>query len=123
MNEYAREIILDYYKNPRHRGQLDPHTHSFELRNPSCGDVVRVDLLVEDGIVKDAAFDGQGCSVSQASASMVMESIIGKPLHEALAMNKDDILDMLGGIELNPTRLRCATLGLEALKKSAQTDA
>jgi nitrogen fixation NifU-like protein len=120
MNEYAREIILDYYRNPRHKGALEPHTHRYEMRNPSCGDVVRVDLQVEDGIVKEATFDGQGCSVSLASASMVVESIIGKHLSEVIAMNKDDVLDMLGGVELNPTRLRCATLGLEAIKKSIQ---
>jgi nitrogen fixation NifU-like protein len=118
MNEYARELILDYYRNPRHKGHLEPHTHSHEERNPTCGDIVRMDLLVEDGVVRDASFDGQGCSVSQASASMVAESIIGKSLDEVRAMNKDDILEMLGGIELNPSRLRCATLGLVALHKS-----
>ncbi len=120
MNEYARELILDYYKNPRQKGTIEGHTHHHEERNTSCGDVITVELMVEDGIVRDARFDGQGCSVSQASASMLMESIVGRSVDEVLAMNKDTILEMLGGVELNPTRLRCATLGLVALKKSIQ---
>lgn len=120
MNEYARELILDYYRNPRQKGHLESHTHHHEERNPTCGDIVTMELLVENGVVQDTRFDGQGCSVSQASASMVAESIIGKTLDEVRAMNKDDILEMLGGIELNPSRLRCATLGLVALHKSLQ---
>lgn len=120
MNEYARELILDYYRNPRHKGHLEPHTHHHEERNATCGDIVTMELMVENGVVTDARFDGQGCSVSQASASMVTESIIGKTLDDIRAMNKDDILEMLGGIELNPTRLRCAMLGLVALQKSVQ---
>ncbi len=120
MNEYARELILDYYRHPRHKGHLEAHTHHHEERNATCGDIVTIELMVENGVVTDARFDGQGCSVSQASASMVTESIIGKTLEEVHAMNKDDILEMLGGIELNPTRLRCATLGLVALHKSRQ---
>jgi len=120
MNEYARELILDYYRNPRHKGHLEPHTHHHVERNATCGDIVTMELMVENGVVTDARFDGQGCSVSQSSASMVTESIIGKTLEDVRAMNKDDILEMLGGIELNPTRLRCATLGLVAVQKSIQ---
>lgn len=121
MDEIARELILDYYRNPRHKGRLEPHTHSHEERNPTCGDVVRMDLVVADDTVTEAQFDGQGCSVSQATASMLAEYITGKRLDEVRAITKDDILEMLGGVELNPSRLRCATLSLVALQKSLLT--
>ena len=116
MDDMYREAILDHYKNPRNHGQLDPHDYSYEDDNPLCGDRLRIDVRVgEDHKVKEVAFSGQGCAISQASASMLTEHIIGKSLDEVKQLNKDDILEMLG-IELGPVRLKCALLSLKVLK-------
>ncbi len=116
MDDLYREVIIDRYKNPQYKGTLDPHDISFEDDNPLCGDHIRVDLRVdEDGRVREAAFSGQGCAISQASADLLMEAIIGKPLEEVKAMTKEDILAMLG-IELGAVRLKCALLSLKVLK-------
>jgi len=119
MDDLYREIILDHYKNPRHKGTLDPHDFSYEDENPLCGDKIRIDVrLDEDRRVKEVAFNGRGCAISQASASMLTESILGKPLDEVKQMTKEDILEMLG-IELGPVRLKCALLSLKVLKAGA----
>ncbi len=111
-----REVILDHYKNPRNKGTLDPADFSFEDDNPLCGDRIRIDVRVgEDNKVKEVAFSGQGCAISQASASMLTEHIIGKSLDEVKQLSKDDILELLG-IELGPVRLKCALLSLKVLK-------
>lgn len=116
MDDLYREQIIERYKNPHHRGTLDPHDITFEDDNPLCGDRIRIDLRVnEDEVVTDAAFSGQGCSISQASADLLVESVIGKHLEEVRALSKDDILDMLG-IELGPVRLKCALLSLKVIK-------
>ncbi|MBA3534467.1 MAG: SUF system NifU family Fe-S cluster assembly protein [Ardenticatenales bacterium] len=118
MDDMARETILDYYRNPRNRGHLENPTVSREEKNPTCGDVIRMDLLIEDEIVKDVRFSGQGCSISQAAASMLTEMVKGKPLAEVKQISKDDILDALG-LTLGPARIKCALLGLKALKVGA----
>lgn len=118
MDNLAREIIIDYYRYPRNKGRLDNPTVSHQEKNPTCGDVVRIDLLIEDDYVKDVRFDGYGCSISQASASMLTEMVEGKSLAEVRQISKDDILDCLG-INLGPARLKCALLGLKALKSGA----
>lgn len=116
MDDLYREIIIDRYKNPLYRGQLDPHDISFEDDNPLCGDHIRIDLRVgEDGQVSEALFQGHGCAISQASADLLIESIVGKPLDEVKMLTKEDVLDMLG-IELGPVRLKCALLSLKVLK-------
>jgi nitrogen fixation NifU-like protein len=116
MDDMYREVILDHYKNPRNHGKLDPADFSFEDDNPLCGDRIRIDVRVgEDNKVKEVAFSGQGCAISQASASMLTEHIIGKSLDEVKQLSKDDILELLG-IELGPVRLKCALLSLKVLK-------
>ena len=116
MDDLYRELIIDRYKSPQFRGRLNPHDIAFEDENPLCGDFIRVELKVgENGIVEDAVFDGHGCAISQASADLLMESIVGKPIDEVKELSKDDILDMLG-IELGPVRLKCALLSLKVLK-------
>lgn len=116
MDDLYREIIIEHYKNPSYRGHLDPHDISFADNNPLCGDHIQIDLRVTaEGIVTEALFDGHGCAISQASADLLMESIIGKPLEEVKKLNKQDILDLLG-IELGPVRLKCALLSLKVLK-------
>ena len=116
MDDLYRELIIDRYKNPLHRGALEPHDISFEDDNPLCGDHIRIDLRVgEDDRVTEAMFDGHGCAISQASADLLVESVLGKTVDEVKEITKDDILDMLG-LELGPVRLKCALLPLKVLK-------
>ena len=116
MDDLYREIIIDRYKNPLYRGKLEPHDISFEDDNPLCGDHIRVDLRTDDqGRVTEALFDGHGCAISQASAHLLMEAVLGKTLDEVKAITKDDLLEMLG-MDLGPVRLKCALLSLKVLK-------
>ena len=116
MDDLYRELIIDRYQNPLYRGTLDPHDITFEDANPLCGDEIRVDLRVNDqGMVTEAAFSGHGCAISLASADLLMESVVGKPLENVKHLSKEDILEMLG-IELGPVRLKCALLSLKVLK-------
>ena len=116
MDDLYREVIIEHYKNPGYRGHLDPHDILFEDSNPLCGDHIEITLRTDaDGKVADARFDGHGCAISQASADLLVESIIGKPLDEVKQLNKDYILEMLG-IDLGPVRLKCALLSLKVLK-------
>ena len=116
MDDLYREVIIEHYKNPSYRGVLDPHDISFADDNPLCGDHIQIDLRVaDDGKITDARFDGHGCAISQASADLLIESIIGRSLDEVKAMKKQDILDLLG-IDLGPVRLKCALLSLKVLK-------
>ena len=116
MDDLYLEVIIEHYKNPSYRGHLDPHDIQFADNNPLCGDHIEITLqTAADGTVKDARFDGHGCAISQASADLLIESIIGKPLDEVKSLNKQSILDMLG-IELGPVRLKCALLSLKVLK-------
>lgn len=117
MDDLYREVIIEHYKNPGYRGTLDPHDISFEDENPLCGDQLRIDLRVNDaGIITEAAFSGHGCAISQASADILLESIVNKPLEEVRKLTKQDILDMLGLESLGPVRLKCALLSLKVLK-------
>lgn len=116
MDDLYREIIIERYKDPLYRGELDPHDITFEDENPLCGDHIRIDLRVDEhGTVTEAAFSGHGCAISQASADLLLESVIGKSLDEVRGLGKQDILDLLG-IELGPVRLKCALLSLKVLK-------
>ncbi len=116
MEDFYRENILDHYRNPRNKGQLEKPTHTHEEDNPLCGDVIRIDLHVNDqDVIDEVRFDGHGCAISQASASMLTEMIEGKTLQEAKELSKEDILEALG-IEIGPVRLKCALLSLKVLK-------
>jgi nitrogen fixation NifU-like protein len=115
MDDLYRELIIDRYKNPHFRGELNPHDITFEDDNPLCGDHIRIDLRLDGDRVSEVAFDGHGCAISQASADLLAESIIGKTVDEVKQINKQNILDMLG-IELGPVRLKCALLSLKVLK-------
>ena len=119
MDDLYREIIIDRYKHPHHRGELDPHDFTFEDDNPYCGDHIRIDVLLDDDdVVTDAAYSGEGCSISQASADLLIESIVGKTLEQVKALDREDILELLG-IDLGPVRLKCALLPLKVLKAGA----
>ena len=116
MDDLYRDLIIDHYKNPQYRGHLDPNDIHFEDDNPLCGDHIEITLRVDgDGKVEDGRFDGKGCAISQASADLLIESIIGRPVEEVKNLSKQDVLDLLG-IELGPVRLKCALRSLKVLK-------
>lgn len=116
MDDLYREVIIEHYKNPAYRGRLNPHDITFEDSNPLCGDHIVIDLKVDNAArVVDARFDGHGCAISQASADLLLESIIGKSIDEVKSLSKQTILDLLG-IDLGPVRLKCALLSLKVLK-------
>ncbi len=118
MEDLYRDNIIDHYQNPRNYGTLEHPDISYEDSNPVCGDEIRMDLKIQGGRVVDARFQGHGCSISQASASMLTEEIIGKSLEEVKQIDKQYLLDMLG-IPLGPVRLKCALLSLKVLKAGA----
>ncbi len=116
MEDFYRELIIERYKSPQFKGELDPNDISYEDDNPACGDHIQIDVrLDENQLVTEAMFSGEGCAISLASADLLLESIIGKSLEDVKQIAKEDILEMLG-IELGPVRLKCALLPLKVLK-------
>jgi nitrogen fixation NifU-like protein len=116
MDDLYREVILEHYKHPHNHGTLDPADFSYEDDNPLCGDRIRIDVRVdEENRVKEVAFSGRGCAISQATASMLTDEIKGKTLDEVKLINKEAVLEMLG-VPLGPTRMKCALLSLKVLK-------
>lgn len=110
-----REHILDHAKNPRYAGVLDPCDIEHEKHNPTCGDFLHLTLRLDQyQNVSEIAWEGEGCAISQAAASLLGEVVIGKSIGEVLAISQDDVLKLLQ-IELSPNRLKCALLSLNAL--------
>ncbi len=141
LDDLYRDIILDHYRSPRNRGRLERPDVATQGNNPLCGDEIEVSLVVKDGRVEDIRFDGRGCSISQASASMMTEEVKGKTLEEAKALvaafkgmmhgdhepAEDELgdLEALQGVRKYPVRVKCALLswntlleGLELLERS-----
>ena len=116
MNLY-QDLILDHYRNPRNQGELKNATHRGKALNPTCGDKLEMDIVVENGIITNIGFQGAGCAISQASASLLTEHIKGKKVKEVLSLTPEDILSLLG-VTLSPNRLKCGLLSLETLKKA-----
>ena len=113
------ENLLDYYQNPRNKGRIEDATVSVSGGNPGCGDVVTMYVTIEDGVAKQIHFEGQGCTISQAGASMVAEKYEGQPLEEIEASNTDDMIDEMGR-EVVVSRIRCASVGIGTLKGAIQ---
>jgi len=113
--KFYREKLLDHYHHPRNAGQLKEPDFSSEEYNHSCGDQVRIEGRVQNGVITDLVFLGSGCVISQAAASMITEFSKGKSIDEILSLDKDSILKLIG-VQLGPTRLRCALLPLFALQ-------
>ena len=119
MDDFYKEYILDHYRNPRNFGHLEHPTASAEDLNPLCGDKIQMELSVgADGKIDDVRFSGKGCAISQASASMLTESLKGKTLEEVARLSHDVVLDNVG-IGISPTRMKCAMLGLKVAKSAA----
>ena len=118
MDDLYREIIIDHAQHPHNHGSIPDADVSYEDSNPLCGDKIRMDLKIENGIVTDVKFSGKGCAISQASASMLTDEIKGKSLDEIRHIDKQTVLDMIG-IPLGPTRVKCALLPLKVLKMGA----
>ncbi|GAC1398749.1 MAG: iron-sulfur cluster assembly scaffold protein [Vulcanimicrobiaceae bacterium] len=119
MEDFYKEYILDHYRNPRNFGQLDAPDATAEDLNPLCGDRIRFDLAIDaDGRVSDVKFSGKGCAISQASASMLSESLRGEKLEDVARLSQDVVLENVG-IGISPARMKCAMLGLKVVKSAA----
>ncbi len=114
MDDLYRDYILEHYRHPHNFGTLDAPTAKYEGANPLCGDRITMFLGVADGVVKEVAFTGRGCAISQASASLLTDEIKGKTVEEVEKMTPEDVLDLIG-VEISPARLKCALLSLDTL--------
>jgi nitrogen fixation protein NifU and related proteins len=128
-----RQVIMDHYKNPRNKGVLEDGSLTVKMNNPTCGDRIHLTMKVEDGKIMDAKFEGEGCSISLSSASMMTQAIKGKKIEDAMKLSKvfsnmmqgkdyDDELDLgdieaLQGVSKFPARIKCATLAWKAMEK------
>lgn len=118
MDDFYRDYILDHYRNPRNFGTLEGADFEAEDLNPLCGDQIRMQIKLDDGVISDVRFSGKGCAISQASASMLTESVKGMKLSDVAKLPKDAVLENVG-IGISPTRMKCAMLGLRVLKSAA----
>jgi len=146
LEELYREVILDHYRNPRNRGHLDSPDASAQGVNPMCGDEINLELRLSDGVVADVAVEGQGCSISQSSASMMTEAIKGKTREEIedlvskfrtmMSLDESDDpgldperpgsvlgdIEALQGVRKYPVRIKCASLGWNTLLEALNSD-
>ena len=117
-SDIYKEIILDYYKNPRNRGTMESPDAKSRDSNPLCGDVIEIQLKFSDGKVSDIKFNGDGCAISQASASMLTELVMGKSIEDVRKIDKVILLDNLGSPNLGAVRIKCALLPLKVMKSA-----
>ncbi len=139
LNSLFQELILDHYRKPRNKGSLDDPSVEVHMRNPTCGDDIKLQLRVADGVVKDVRFEGEGCSISQASVSMMTGLVKDKPVDQALALatrftemmhgdteaardKRLGDLRTLAGVSKFPVRIKCALLGFDALQEAIKKD-
>jgi nitrogen fixation NifU-like protein len=113
-----QQRILEHYEQPFHRGHCPTATHVHEDENPLCGDLVRLELAVDrDGVIQDAYFSGHGCCISQAAASMLVETISGKRAEDVKAFAAKDMLETFGA-RLTPNRQKCCLLAWRVLQQA-----
>ena len=133
-----RQVIMDHYKNPRNKGTLEDGSLTVDMNNPTCGDRIHLTMKVEDGKVTDAKFEGEGCSISMASASMMTQTVIGKDTETALKLShifsemmqgkdydgEEDLGDIeaLQGVAQFPARIKCATLAWKAMERGLEQE-
>lgn len=136
LDNLYRQVILDHSSHPHHHGTLTDSSMKIEMNNPTCGDVIELQVDIRDNIIKDIAFSGSGCSISTASASMMTDAVIGKTVAEAEALAEDfsqlvqgnQVADedrlgdaaMLSGVAKFPARIKCATLAWKALEQAVE---
>jgi len=119
--ELYQEHVLDHYEDPFHRGPLEGATHAHEDKNPLCGDVVRIELKLDrDGKIEDLYFTGDGCVISQASASMLLEEIYGKTVDDLKGFSAADMLTLYGP-RLTPNRQKCCLLSWKVLQSAVHS--
>ncbi|MGE6488871.1 Fe-S cluster assembly sulfur transfer protein SufU [Paenisporosarcina sp. NPDC076898] len=137
LDQLYRTVIMDHYKKPRNKGSLEDSV-TIDMNNPTCGDRIHLTLQVADGVVQDAKFDGEGCSISMASASMMTQAVKGKQVDDALKLSTifsdmmlgkeyDDSIDLgdieaLSGVAKFPARIKCATLAWKAMEKGVENE-
>jgi len=119
MEEMYKEIILDYYRNPRNSGEISGADIKVHDSNPVCGDTITIYMKIDGKKIKEIKFRGSGCVISLASVSMMCEKLEGKMIEEAEKITKEDIVEMLS-IQLSPVRLKCAILGMHIMKKGIE---
>lgn len=112
-----KEHILDHYKNPRNHGEIEDWDAQYTDCNPLCGDEVTIQIKTQNNRIKEIKFKGEGCCISQAATSMLTETVVGKTIREVKQMQDRELLEELG-VELAPSRIKCALLGMKALKKA-----
>ena len=133
-----RQVIMDHYKKPRNKGVLVEDSLTVNMNNPTCGDRIQLTMKVSDGMVVDAKFEGEGCSISMSSASMMTQAIKGMKMEEAIKLSTvfsemmqgkdyDDNLDLgdieaLQGVSKFPARIKCATLAWKAMEKGLKEE-
>ncbi len=117
MDDVYKDQVLDHYESPYHRGRCARATHAHEDDNPLCGDRVHIDLRIEDGKIREAWFDGEGCCISQASVSMLLEQLDGKSMDEVRRFSADDMLKLFG-TRLTSNRQKCCLLGWRVLQSA-----
>ena len=138
LDNLYRRVIMDHYKNPRNRGIIEDGSLTIDMNNPTCGDRIQLTIKVDDGIVSNARFDGEGCSISMSSASMMTQAIKGMKIEEALNLSTvfsemmlgkeyDDDIDLgdieaLQGVSKFPARIKCATLAWKAMEKGLKEE-
>ena len=117
MDNLYRDFILEHYRNPHNKGILDPHDLHFADSNPTCGDEMSMSLRLDPAgtAIADVAFDGRGCAISQASASILTDGLRGQSLDQVRDLNPKDLLDELG-VPIGPARLKCALLAYKVLQ-------
>lgn len=138
LDQLYRTVIMDHYKNPRNKGSLEDGSVTIDMNNPTCGDRIHLTMQVSNGLVENAKFDGEGCSISMSSASMMTQAVKGKTVEEALKLSTifsdmmlgqghDESIDLgdieaLSGVTKFPARIKCATLAWKAMEKGVEKD-
>ncbi len=120
MSDIYQAIILDHYRNPRCHGSLESPTHQANALNASCGDKLKMDIMVKNDMIEAVRFSGVGCAISQASASILTEYVTGMSVAKAFGLEPNDILSLLG-VTLSPSRIKCGLLSLETLQKTLRS--
>jgi nitrogen fixation NifU-like protein len=120
-SDMYRERILDHYKNPRNYGEIEDADFSHHGENPMCGDEIRMDVKLDDDgeTIAGVSFEGDGCAISQASASILTGELRGMTLDELREMDRDDVMDMLG-VDISPMRVKCAVLAEKVAQDGAE---